>query len=379
MDDELYQALLKADRSESLAPLAEGLGRELNEDLAKILAAVSLVRHGGPVEALDSAEAGVLAARERVRRILALGRGDGSERQSEIIARELLEEAARSAGAGIAAEISVTVAEGTHPIRGERGPLVQAFQNLVRNSVESMNPTPPRPRIQLSAADATLAENEIAGLPAGDYVEFEVRDNGCGIPPDDLEKIWDPFFTTRKHATGLGLPTVLAVVRRLGGQVGVDSDVGAGSVFTLFLPRSRPAHYSGAQASGSSRYRTGRILVVDHDEALRNLAAGLLDQLAYKCDLARDGEDAIAQYRRYWDVGRPHDAVILDLRVPGGMPAEETLARLKEFDPDVRSIACGPGTEDELRTRCAAGGFSGWLAKPYRRSELGEVLQTLTA
>src|SRR6185437_13979483 len=135
-----------------------------------------------------------LEARELTRRLAALGSG-GDGRQSQVAARDLLEAAAAVATAGSAVEVAVSAADPLSPLTVDRDEVSQAFRALVRNSVEAMSPPPRRPRVQLRAANVALAEGQVAGLPAGDYVEFEVRDNGAGIAPENLEKIWEPFFT----------------------------------------------------------------------------------------------------------------------------------------------------------------------------------------
>ncbi len=374
--EDLYAALLKADRSESLVPFVAGLAHEPER---------SADAHPGRdhpraperrPETLAQAEAACLAAREITRQLLAAGRTEPTA-VAAVPPQELLEAAAARAGAGAAAEVAVTVAGGTAPVAIDRALGVQVFQNLVRNSVEAMSPPPPRPRVLLGAANAALAEGQIAGLPAGDYVELEVRDNGTGIAPENLEKIWEPFFTTKKHGAGLGLPTALAIVRRHGGQVGVDSTVGVGTVFTVFLPQARPSADVGGHRAPSTRFRTGRILVMDDDEQIRTLTGALLEKLDYRCDLARDGEDAVAAYKRYFDIGRPYDAVILDLTVSRGMGGEEAYVQLRGIDPEVRAIAAAAGDRGAQSARCLELGFCGWLAKPFRLAELGEALQTV--
>jgi len=372
----VYAALIKADRSESLVPQVAGLAHGLNDLLTRILSAVTLARQQGAGETLTQAEEACLAAREITRQMLTLGRA-GPSATVAVAPKDLLDEAAKWAASGIAAEVTVTVSEDLAAVAIDRSLGVQAFQNLVRNAAESLSPPPPRPRIQLSAAPATLAEGQIAGLPAGEYVEFEVRDNGAGIPSDQLEKIWEPFFTTKKHGAGLGLPTALAIIRRHGGQIGVDSAVGVGTVFTVFLPQSRPSADVGGHRAPSARFRTGRVLVMDDDEQIRALTGALLEKLDYRCDLVRDGEDAVAAYKRYFDVGRPYDAVILDLTVTRGMGGEETFIQLRGIDPEVRAIASAAGERDAHSGRCLDLGFCGWLAKPYRLAELGEALQTV--
>ena len=372
----LYDALLKADRSGSLAPLAAGLAQELNDLLARILGAVTLARANGDAPGLAGAEAACLLARDTTRRLLALAE-PGEASRTAVPPGELLAEAAKVAGAGNAAEITVDAPESVAPVWVDRADMLQALQALVRTSVEAMTPTPPRPQVQLRAADATLPAGRVEGLPAGDYVEIEVRDNGVGIPPENLQRIWEPFFTTRKHASGLGLPAALATVRRHGGQIGVDSAVGVGTVFTLFLPRARQAAAVAAHRAPATRFRTGRILVMDDDAELRAIIGSMLEALDYKCDLARDGEETVDCYRKYLNIGRPYDAVILDLTVSGGRGGADTFARLRLLDPDVRAIASSGGDAERLSRNCLEAGFCGWLAKPYRMSELAEALQTI--
>jgi len=376
-DEALYAALVKADRSEALGPLVAGMAHELNDLLTRMLGAVTLARGSAGEAPLAEAEAACLAARDLARRMLALAHG-GSGTRAAMSVRDLLTEAARNAGAGAAAEIAVDAPEGIDPVAVDRGEMLQALQNIVRNALEAMSPPPQRPRVQLRAANVELPAGQVAGLPAGDYVEIEVRDNGAGIRAENLEKIWEPFFTTKRHGAGLGLPTALAIVRRHGGQIGVDSDVRVGTVFTIFLPGAAAARDARAHAAPSQRFRTGRILVMDDDEQIRSLTGKMLERLDYKADLARDGEEAVAMYKRYFDVGRAYDAVILDLTVVGGMGGEEAFARLRALDPDVRAIAATSGDPDAAAARCLALGFCGCLARPYRPADLGNILGTVT-
>lgn len=373
-DEALYAALVRADRSESLVPLSAGLARELNEVLARILGGVILARARGDLSGLDQAELACLSARDLTRRLLALGEG-GDGTMTAVPVGELLAEAAQVAGAGSAAEITIECPDTVPAVWVDRPAMVQAVRNLVRNAVEAMVPTPPRPRIQLGAGTTTLSPDQVSGLKAGDYVEVEVRDNANGIAPENLERIWEPFFTTKKHGAGLGLPTTLAVVRRHGGQIGVDSTVGVGTVFTLFLPPAKPFQAVRTSPAEATRFRTGRVLVLDDDPQYLPIAGSLLEALGYKCDLVRAAEEALEHYRRYLDIGRPYDAVILDLTLRGGPGGEEAFARLRLLDPDVRAIACGGGDAESLSKSCLEAGFRGWLAKPYRLSELGEVIK----
>jgi CheY-like chemotaxis protein len=240
-----------------------------------------------------------------------------------------------------------------------------------------MPPAPHRGVVAIHAANVTLADGQVPPLPAGQYVQIDVQDNAAGIPAENLQKIWDPFFTTKKTGTGLGLATVLAIVRKHGGLIGVNSIVGTGTTFTTFLPTAdRPVEVE-ARPTPSLRFGTGRVLFMDDDEKICELTSGMLASLDYKYDVAKNGEEAIQLYKRYLNIGRPYDAVIMDLTVIGGMGGEECFRTLREIDPDVRAIVSSGYDNDEYAKRFLDLGFCGYLTKPYRLGELGKMLKTV--
>jgi CheY-like chemotaxis protein len=291
--------------------------------------------------------------------------------------KEILLDAVKIASAGSTAEITVEVPDGTGPVKVDRAQILQVFQNLIVNSLQAMPPAPHKARLQLKAANAQLAEGQIASLPAGAYIEFEVRDNGSGIKPEHLERIWDPFFTTKKHGTGLGLATVLSIVRKLGGEIGLQSTLGVGTVFSVFLPLADQPVEVQARAAPSLRFGTGRVLFMDDDDHICSLTASMLQSLDYKFDIAKNGEDAIALYKRYLNIGRPYDAVIMDLTVVGGMGGEEAFRVLRELDPDVRAIVSSGYDNEDMARQYLDMGFCGYLTKPYRVTDLGKVIKAV--
>src|SRR5690606_4887053 len=133
-----------------------------------------------------------------------------------------------------------------------------------------------------------------------------------------------------------GLSTVHAIVRDHDGQITVQSKLGAGSTFSVYLPKSDRALEKETRPPPSFKFGTGRILFMDDDPEIAELAGAMLQRLDYEFDIARNGEEAIALYRRRLQVQRPYDAVILDITIPGGMGGEETLQYLRQLDPDVR-------------------------------------------
>ncbi len=370
------EELVKANRLESLGLLASGVAHDFNNLLTTILAGVSLAKDNRDTSALGDSEHACIAAKGLTRQLLAFAKG-GVGTQTVVAPGDIVNDSLKLAAAGSTAEVALEIAENVHPVRVDRAQILQVFQNLVVNALQAMPPPPHRPRLHIHVSNTTLADEQIPLLAAGDYVEFQVRDNASGIAPENLPKIFDPFFTTKKHGTGLGLATVLSIVRKHGGQIGVDSSVGVGTVFTVYLPRADAPIEVQARKAPTLRFGTGRVLFMDDDPKISSLTATMLQSLDYKYDLARNGEEAIALYQRYLNIGRPYDAVLLDITVVGGMGGEECFRALRALDPDVRAIVSSGYDNDDMARRFLEMGFCGYLTKPYRVAELGKVLKTV--
>ncbi|MGA3006530.1 MAG: PAS domain-containing protein [Opitutaceae bacterium] len=367
--------LVKTNRFESLGVLASGIAHDFNNLLTTILGGISLAKDARDASALVDSEKACLAAKALTKQLLLFAKG-GTNAKNVVTPSDILTEAARIAAAGSNVAVSIDAPADAAPVLVNRAQILQVFQNLIINAVQAMN-NATGGKINLRAANVALADDQVPPLPGGHYVEFEVRDNGSGIPPENLQKIFDPFFTTKKHGTGLGLATVLSIVQQHGGQIGVNSTVGEGTVFTIFLPPAANAPEVEARHAPTLRFGTGRVLYMDDDLKICQLTGSMLASLEYKFDVAHKGEEAIALYRRYLNVGRPYDAVILDLTVVGGLGGEETFKQLRELDPDVRAIVASGYDNDEMAKRFLNMGFCGYLTKPYRVTELGKILKTV--
>jgi two-component system cell cycle sensor histidine kinase/response regulator CckA len=367
--------LVKANRFESLGVLASGIAHDFNNLLTTILGGVSLAKDTRDDSGLADSEKACLAAKALTKQLLLFAKG-GTHVKNVVAPVDILTDSSRLAAAGATVQISIDAPSDIAPVLVDRAQISQVFQNLIINAVQAM-PDTPGAKIWLRAANVTLTEGQIPPLPAGNYVDFEVRDNGSGIPPENLQKIFDPFFTTKKHGTGLGLATVLSIVHQHGGQIGVDSTVGEGTAFSVFLPPAEQPVEVEARRAPTLRFGTGRVLFMDDDEKICILTGSMLASLEYKYDIAHNGEEAIALYRRYLNIGRPYDAVILDLTVIGGIGGKETFLQLQEMDPDVRAIVASGYDNDEMARRFLDLGFCGYLTKPYRVTDLGKVLKAV--
>jgi len=208
-----------------------------------------------------------------------------------------------------------------------------------------------------------LGGNEFLSLKAGDYVRICIADQGAGIPKEYLAKIFDPYFTTKKH----------------GGAIFAESNLGVGTVISIYLPASMKVLNKNEESSLSFRTGQGRILIMDDEAIILDAAGKILETVGYEVEFAKDGGEAIEIYSKARETGKPFDVVIMDLTVPGGMGGKETLEKLIELDPRVRAIVSSGYSHDPIMAHYEDYGFVGVIAKPYRVREMAEIVDKVMA
>ena len=370
------EELIRANRFDSLGQLAGGIAHDFNNLLSTILGGISFAKDNREYGKLDDSETACMAAKTLTRQLLAFAKGNPGGTFAVVKPGDILDDAVRVAAAGSPVRVTVHLDESAPLVEVDRGQLIQVFQNLIINAMQAMA-EPSKGTIEIRARGLDLEEGKLPPLPGGKYVQIEVQDNGNGIPEDKVDRIFEPFFTTKKTGTGLGLATVLSIIRKHGGQLGVDSTVGVGTTFTAFLPATEKDLEAAVRRPASIRFGTGRILFMDDDPQLCEITKAMIESLDYKVDIAKHGEEALSFYRKYHAVNRPYDAVLLDLTIVGGMGGEETFKRLREIDPDVRAIVSSGYDNDDMARQFIEAGFCGYLTKPYRVSELGKMIKSV--
>jgi PAS domain S-box-containing protein len=374
--------LVRANRFEGLGLLAAGIAHDYNNLLTTILGGVSVAKDCRTIDTaksyahLEKAETACETAKGLSKQLLSVAKGGTSVRQVVAVA-DVLKDAKLIAKAGTNVVVhDPEVAPDIQPICVDRAQILQVFQNLIVNAIQAMPPA--GGNIWITAANVPLQDGQVEGLTAGNYVQVDVRDDGSGIKPEILQKIWEPFFTTKKTGTGLGLATVQSIVKRHGGIIGVDSTVGAGTTFSLVfppadrpveaVPRKRPQIHEGDQ----------RILFMDDDKEICEFTATMLTDLGYKFDVVHTGDEAVKLYRRrFVEFRQPYAVVLMDLTIVGGMGGEETFKHLREIDPDVVAVIASGYDNEDMKRQFLEAGFAGYLTKPYRRNELGNMIKTV--
>lgn len=369
---------LRAQKLESLGTLAGGIAHDFNNILTAILGNISCARMELAADSettrdLAEAERACLQAKNLTQQLLTFSRG-GQPVKNSLRAENLVREATKLALSGSNCRAEFSFAPGLWTIEADPGQLHQAISNIVLNAAQAM---PQGGTILVSAVNTTIDEESESALPPGNYVEVAIRDEGSGIPPQYLEKVFDPYFTTRPTGTGLGLATAYSIVKNHGGALGLESSEGNGTTAFLHFPATRSLGPGGKPGQGNPRKAgggRGRILVMDDDARVREVVERMLQHLGYEVSAVSDGKDAIEDFRRRLAEGNPYAAVILDLTVPGGMGGKEALRKIRKLSASIPVVVSSGYSTEGTMSRFAEEGFTGVLAKPYRLNELAEVL-----
>jgi len=372
----LEQERLRAQKLESLGVLAGGIAHDFNNLLTGILGSIDVLKlrtapDTGAQRLLGDAEKAALRARNLTLQLLTFARG-GAPVKKEIHLDGMIEEAVGFALRGSGVKAAFDLPPDLLHVDADEDQLHQVVNNVVLNAVQSM---PGGGLLQVAGRNVTLARGEVPPLPPGRYVELSFRDTGAGIPARHLARIFDPYFTTKERGSGLGLATVYSVVKAHGGHVAVESAEGAGTTMRLYLPaveRQRAAREEAAARPAGGR---GRVLLMDDEDLILRVAGEMARVLGYDVTTARDGAEALERCRAAVQEGRPFDAAILDLTVPGGMGGKEAGRLLRERHPRTAVIVSSGYSQDAVLADHRAHGFAAALRKPFQLVELDLALR----
>ena len=376
--EQAEEELLRARKLESLGVLAGGIAHDFNNFLTVVQGNLEVAKSRldtgeGARRFLDQAGHACQRAAALSSQLLTFAKGGDPVRRVVSIAR-LVTDAVQLAGSGSSVRMDVTIADGLWFANVDPSQMGQVLHNILVNAQQAM---PGGGTIDVRAENVTRPTGSEDSDP---WIRISIRDSGGGISDEIVERIFDPYFTTKPGGSGLGLATAYAIVTKHGGNLSVDSTSNAGTVFMIDLPASRETSPPQAPAVAPLRAGTERLLVMDDVEDLRVLFKAVLGLLGYDVQTARDGEEAIALYEAARANGTRFDAVLLDLTVIGGMGGVETAAKLKELDPSLKLIVSSGYSDAPVMSGFRDYGFDAVILKPWTVSEISEVLRrVLTA
>jgi two-component system cell cycle sensor histidine kinase/response regulator CckA len=374
----LEEELLRSEKLRSIGILAGGIAHDFNNILTAILGNISLLQatlrtESHVCEHLEEVEKASLRARELTRQLLTFSRG-GEPVRKPFMPEPLIRESATLALRGRATACEFRIDSDLSPVDGDEGQVSQVLRNLVINASQAMNGNG---FIIISASNRDIRQEEIHGLASGTYVAIMVTDHGIGISEEHRSRIFDPYFTTKPDGRGLGLAVCHSIVTSHRGAITAVSQIGHGSVFTVYLPVADRAIMDAAMNEPAILHGHGRILVMDDEESVRQIAGKIARALGYDVAFASDGREAIACWQQARETGRNFDLAIMDLTIPGGMGGREAIHELLAIDPDAKVVVSSGYSRDPVLANFRDYGFRDVLAKPYTVADMGRVLASI--
>jgi PAS domain S-box-containing protein len=377
-DEELFRAR----KLESVGLLAGGIAHDFNNILAGLfgnieLAQLRIPRDHDAYPYMETASHSLERATSLTQQLLTFSKG-GDPILEAVDVAEVVRESVAFNLSGSTVDAVLDLPDDLWQIEADRGQLSQVMANLAINAKQAM---PEGGHLHVRAENAREGEDGAGSVLSGDCVRISLRDEGTGIAEEHVAEVFDPYFSTKQSGSGLGLATVHSIVSKHGGHISLDSKLGIGTTFTVYFPAAVVLHGAGGASPGeSSRSEVlpGHVLVMDDEEAIRDLSIKRLRICGCSGEPAVDGDDAIEKYVAARKAGNPFDIVIMDLTIPGGTGGREAIHRLLAIDPDAKVIVSSGYSTDPIMAHYRDYGFRGRLVKPSLMTELrGELSRVM--
>ncbi|NOX25184.1 MAG: DUF3365 domain-containing protein [Deltaproteobacteria bacterium] len=369
--------LLKIKKLESVGILAGGIAHDFNNILTSILGNIELA--GIAVEPtakayplLQAAKKASLRAKDLTQQLLTFSKGGAPVKKTTAIDNVIIE-SANFVLHGSSVSCRFRIPDDLWLADIDAGQISQMIQNLVINAMHAM---PGGGNITISCLNIADIKAEIyIGLPETNYIKIMVQDNGCGISKKYIEKIFDPYFTTKQEGSGLGLSITHSIIAKHGGHIDVQSVMENGTIFSIYLPAAKNKIGLNISEKKEEREITkARIIVMDDDKLVQKVAAGMLASIGHEVLLANNGEEAVAILTERGRNGQHVDAIIMDLTIPGAMGGKEAIKEVLKIAPDIKVVVASGYSNDPVMADYRQYGFKAALAKPFTLVELREVL-----
>ncbi len=387
---------IKFAKLESLGLLAGGLAHDFNNLLMAILGNISLcqkiINKPEKLEKkLQDAEKACERATNLVNQLKTFSKG-GNPIKTEINISKLIFDIASIVLSGSNIKWALNSKENLWTVEADSSQIEQVFSNLIVNARQAM---PDGGAISIEIENEIISTRQYSSILAeGNYLKIKIKDTGQGIPLEIIPNIFDPYFTTKKTGSGLGLATTHSIIQKHNGYILVSSEIGAGTEFTIYLPATGHKNIYNSQESKdknlfnpyfsqvnekntSDSLKSKKILIMDDELMIQETLSSMLSMLGYETEAVSNGQEAIKKYETKLKKGDLYDFVILDLTIAGGMGGKETIIRLKEINPALKAIVSSGYSNDPVMSQYKKFGFYARLSKPFTIKSLEETLKEL--
>jgi nitrogen-specific signal transduction histidine kinase/ActR/RegA family two-component response regulator len=371
---------------ESIAALSGGIAHDYNNLLTVIIGNISLIQsYIEPDDMisrlLDEALEASMTAKSLTQKLITFSKGGAPIMETASIA-PVIKSATEFTLSGSNIKCEFSLPDDLWLVHIDKTQIGHVIHNLIMNAREAM---PGGGIIKVLAENVNIADKSLrleSRLEKGNYVKISIIDQGIGISKEILNKIFDPYFSTKDMGTqkgmGLGLSICHSIIKQHNGDIVAETVAGTGTSLHFYLPASEETVVTQKSLKipkkGKLVLGKGRILVMDDEKMVIKITGHILNRLGYDASFSKDGAQAIEMYKKAMESENPFDAVILDLTVRGGMGGKEAIKRLIEIDPKIKAIVSSGYSNSPVMTSYKDYGFIGVIAKPYNINELSKKL-----
>jgi len=369
-------------RKENLAALAQGIAHDVNNLLGPVTVRLSALiqqvqEHPGLAHELQLVFAGLKRAKQFTSQVVTASKSTPRKLEPTDIV-SLMRDTVEFAGAGSNVHVCVRNDDNLRQAIADPVKLSQVLQNLVMNGIQAM---PHGGYMDVQASNLMVGPAGDGKLKPGRHVQIVVRDRGCGIAKENLDRLFRESFTTKADGNGIGLTTCKRFIDEMGGDIRVTSTPNIGTEFSVYLPATEGSDTRPLTPVNAPpvplKHGKGKVLIVDDEDDLRKVAHMILTRCGYEVVQCDNGQDAVRIYQSLFRTGTPPDVVLMDLTLRGGMNGTETAAEILHLDPDARIVCTSGSVTEEVQMIFLERGFVGVLPKPYEAGELTQMVHCI--
>ncbi|MBF0227488.1 MAG: response regulator [Desulfobacterales bacterium] len=375
--NKIEEQLRQSQKIEAIGTLAGGIAHDFNNMLGVIIGNTSyalsrLNRDDELFEILSDVHESAKRSQKLTRQLLTFAKG-GDPIKKTVNIKEFIKESVNFVTIGTKIICEFDFKDDLWTVEIDVDQLNQAISHLLLNASHAMSEGG---IIQIRSENTIIENDRIIPLLPGRYVKISIQDHGLGISEQYLSKIFEPYFSTKQKNSGLGLATTYSIIKKHNGHITVDSKIGEGTIFCIYLPASKRADIKKSEKKEASQDKGhGKILIMDDEESILRMVSRMLNSLGYEPYFSHDGDETIKIYQESLESEKPFDLLILDLTIPGGKGGAETIKRLLDINPNVKAVVSSGYSNDPVMANFKNYGFCEVLPKPYTRNQLMDLLR----
>jgi len=376
----IEEHIARTSKLESVGLLAAGIAHDFNNILTSIVGNLSLIKtrmnaSSELYQHINDAEKASFKAKELTQQLLTFAKG-GAPVKKVTSLHTMLKDIVTFVLRGSGIESKFIIDDNLYNVEVDEGQISQVIQNLTINAREAMND---HGLLKVYALNVNEDDPIKAIIGNDKYIRISIEDNGPGIQNENIEKIFDPYYTTKPHGTGLGLTVVYSIIKQHGGYIFVDSQPGKGTCFDIYLKGTeKKVETIDENGNEISFIGKGRVLVLEDDENIQFILRTMLEELGYEVDIACDGDEAYKKYLVAKESDQHYSFAIMDLTIPGKKGGKDTITQIRKFDNEFKVIVSSGYSNDPVMSNYKDYGFNGILPKPYRFEELKQIIAAIS-